>query len=247
MTECIICGSTDIIQEEAGIAPFIAEYVFDNAEPSTNMARCEVCGFSWFTYRMTKDECKRLYRRYRSEQYQVARQKHEPNYTKKLNEFIGHDKIELSLRERFMQDIIGYMTMVSVLDYGGGEGQNIPKQAYFKYVHEMSDVKQVKGVQAWNGTTPSYFDLVLCTHVLEHVPDPWGLVNELRSLGKKIYIEVPYTTENKFGAKPIMHEHVNFFTPRSLSLLTGVPPSKIHCRELDLDWGRVKIMGALIE
>tara|TARA_B100000787_G_scaffold163590_1_gene145371 strand:+ start:1091 stop:1669 length:579 start_codon:yes stop_codon:yes gene_type:complete len=36
-----------------------------------------------------------------------------------------------------------------------------------------------------------YFDLIVCSHIIEHIDDYESLLKELKKYGKKIYIEVP--------------------------------------------------------
>jgi hypothetical protein len=260
MNKCLICGNENNITEEAGVSGFLTEYVFNGEAPATDFNTCTRCGFSWFGYRMTQDECKLLYTGYRGNKYQEIRQKHEPSYTTEFNEFIGNNPYELSSRQDFMVDILakkkiidGENSIVSVLDYGGDKGQNIPSWIPFKYVYEMSDVKTNQHVCSWDKKIPGYFDLVMCTHVLEHVPNPWELMNELRRLGKYVYVEVPYSNKSRFGAKPMMHEHINFFTHKSFSLLTGsclgnqTFHNNVSVRDIEVNCTRTSLLGTVVE
>lgn len=68
------------------------------------------------------------------------------------------------------------------------------------------------------------FDLVVSTHVVEHVPDPRGFIAELsRVASGDIYIEVPCeltVRANRRALQPSVDTgHINLYTPESFLLL----------------------------
>jgi len=67
-------------------------------------------------------------------------------------------------------------------------------------------------------------DFVCCRHVLEHLPEPMGLLRQLREsmaikAGAVVFIEVPngLFTLDRLGIWDIIHEHVSYFVPSSLA------------------------------
>src|SRR5215831_9959360 len=67
-------------------------------------------------------------------------------------------------------------------------------------------------------------DFVCCRHVLEHLPEPMGLLRQLHEsmatrVGAVAFFEVPngLFTLDRLGIWDIIHEHVSYFTPSSLA------------------------------
>lgn len=191
----------------------------------TDFATCPNCGFQFYTTRPTYPQVYKFYRGYRGKKYQQQRERYEPTYTKEFNDNLDNPQ---TVKER-VKNITRFIKGVkSVLDYGGGTGLYIP-DVENKYVYEISHNKLETGVKQWGGEP---VDLVMCCHLLEHVSDPVGLVKELRLLGK-VYIEVP----NKKPLKPIMHEHINFFTPKSLEIMTGGKFGVVKLKSMEIICG----------
>ncbi|MGA2352832.1 MAG: methyltransferase domain-containing protein, partial [Terracidiphilus sp.] len=117
------------------------------------------------------------------------------------------------------------------------------------YVYDISGVEAVEGVVATNDPATCKPDLIINSNVLEHVGFPQKMVKEMFEIATQeclIFLEVPL--ESPFGTKRIvrrlaqiavtsltrpalarhvsrlaalymMHEHINFFTERSLTVL----------------------------
>jgi hypothetical protein len=94
-------------------------------------------------------------------------------------------------------------SFASVLDHGGDRGQmlrdlNVSRKAVF----DISGVTPDPGVAAVDQAEieASRWDLILCCHVLEHLPDPRAHVTALAALGHAgtaYYFEVP---DEAFGS-----------------------------------------------
>jgi hypothetical protein len=136
------------------------------------------------------------------------RQREEPFYTKKLNEsFVSsQDYVEFRIEKcktKVSQEVVGIDQVKTVLDYGGDRGQFIPRftPEQRSYVFEISDHKTVADVTSIKDSSQlkqSKPDLVIISHVLEHVSEPRELLHEIFSQlaheNTFIYIEVPLDT-----------------------------------------------------
>jgi hypothetical protein len=185
------------------VSPFLATYVLDTDRPSpTRLLECDACGFRFFEDRLTAKEAERLYAGYRGDRYFAVRHRHEPWYTRKVNDAIGGDDDVVGVRrkalERFVRDHIDVSKLDDVLDYGGDRGQVLPAIGQRRFVYEISGTEPVSGVTRI-GSAPELkdrrFDLVLLSHVLEHCSEPREVLGEvlplLRSKDSVLYVELP--------------------------------------------------------
>lgn len=201
---CPCCGSTRHEEYPAVIAPFVASYALAQPPAPTRLLECEDCGFRFFQERLTDAEADRLYDGYRGDRYYEARHRHEPWYTRKVNDALGDDAVVVQARrelvERFVRDRIDLGKIEDVLDFGGDRGQLIPEGlGHRRYVYEISGKEPVPGVErigsaeALKGRT---FDLVMSCQVLEHCSEPRAVLEHLRSLLRSkdsvLYVELPY-------------------------------------------------------
>ena len=164
-------------------------------------------------------ECKKLYANYRDEAYQKQRQKYECWYTKEINELIGKDHIEIKNRNENLTRILKRNItgeIKSVLDFGGDKGQFIPEilKSAEKFVYEISGVTPVDGIKSLTtikGCKKQNYDLILCSHVLEHAAKPEETIKEIKSLlqkGQYLYVELPF--DSPFFKKPFSNLHFLF-------------------------------------
>ncbi|EAY29324.1 class I SAM-dependent methyltransferase [Microscilla marina] len=128
-----------------------------------------------------------------------------------------------------------------VLEVGSGDGsilqelsrQNFAQELYSVEISQSGleaiqarNIPQLKSVQLFDGYKVPFedhsFDLVILTHVLEHVEFERLLLRELKRLAKHQVIEVP--KDYRFGVdKKLKHflayGHINMYTPSSLRFL----------------------------
>ena len=202
---CVVCDSDLLVRYPAVSSPFIAQIVQWTAPQRCSLAECAGCGHRFFDLRLDEGEMGRLYGNYRGKDYFAVRHHWEPWYSKSVNEAIGHSQREIDSRRdyvlRFLRKSLPAAVFGGeVLDYGGDKGQFIPTElGEKKYVFEVSDQQPVEGVVRL-GTKQALrrqFDLVMLCHVLEHLPDPFRFLLELREqLGPAagaqwMYAEVP--------------------------------------------------------
>ena len=226
---CPACTSTDLSSNAAILMPFVAERVFGwqpaeitadwqlrtipqgNAQTICSTLECNECGLLFLDMRFDDDEMRRLYADYRGEEYTLTREVYEPGYTNR-NQFLQSEK-HIDEVEQFLNGV----KHRTVLDYGGDDGSKTPFSDALQHVYEISGKRQ-------DELLPAY-DLIVCSHVLEHVPDPAQVLRHIQGFmlpDSVLYIELPM--ELPFldlfeHPKRHWHEHINLYSRRSLELL----------------------------
>lgn len=139
-----------------------------------------------------------LYSGYRGETYFEARHRHEFWYSRRTNEGIGNDPVEIVSRKQNLARVLGRreQSIATVLDYGGDRGQFIPDGlGAERFVYDISDAKPINGVAGLTSLEGRQFDFIMLAHVLEHCSEPRQILQRLRALGHGktlFYFEVPY-------------------------------------------------------
>ena len=117
----------------------------------------------------------------------------------------------------------------SVLDVGGGDGKLL--LPFLERGHECElvdyNVEPLEGVRKVGDTlddldTDREYDVIICSHVLEHLAEPASTVNEMKKRladGGMIYGEVPLGVWKGIGIPHDPVTHVNFFTVHSFGRL----------------------------
>lgn len=204
-----------------------------------NSFLCLNCFHLFLDIRFGDDEMNRLYAHYREKDYCDLREKYEPGY-KKRNEKLQRGYSYLKEVEIFLKPFL--KNRPAILDWGGDSGKNTPFQSSCRLLHIYDISKRPvigKAVRInKNQTSSTKYDLIVCSHVLEHAPYPKDILNDARSAMNKstvLYIEFPYenlirTTKNKntlHQLKKHWHEHINFFNERSITELLSNAGFKI--------------------
>jgi ubiquinone/menaquinone biosynthesis C-methylase UbiE len=128
-----------------------------------------------------------------------------------------------------------------VLDFGAGEGSILKffdESSLFEelYALEISDsgiaqikkreLKKLRELKKFNGYNTEYsdneFDLVYCSHVIEHVEHPRLVLREIKRISKYQVFEIPLDYSKNVDSK-IKHflgyGHINIFTPSLFKFL----------------------------
>ena len=248
-SECICCGSSELRKSPAILMPFIAKRAFGwepveitedwglrdikrgMAYPLCNSLQCSVCGALFLDIRFTDSEMSSIYAGYRGPEYTALRDRFEPGYAQR-NSVILLGATHVPLIEAFLSD---YVTPpLRILDWGGDTGINTPFRSRRKLLHiyDISDQPVLEGAQRVDKETVqrTTYDLVVLSHVIEHVPYPALILSEIASIMSDdtvLYIEVPHEdlirpndgSRDLHAKKKHWHEHINFFTRDSLVAL----------------------------
>lgn len=225
MTEdCLICGAYIRNKVSSTVAPFIQTRC-SLSIPDSGISRlyCPSCDFSFYDYRLTDIETHDLYRNYREFEYNSLRQKMEPNFHGHMTVYNDHQNDYHISRIRQISMLFNEWGIApsNILDYGGESDAWLthgifPNASIHNYdISTYHDYPQLEA-----------FDLVFCSHVIEHVSFPMMLIRQLCNFLRpegNIYIEVPFEGSDALAETMIeghpfnrMHEHVCFFSPKSL-------------------------------
>ncbi len=271
---CPCCLSKNTTARWAVVAPFLAKYAVGQPPSRCKLLECSDCSFRFFDVRLSPDEVDRLYSGYRGEHYFKERHSCEFWYSRKVNNGIGGDPIEIADRvramERFVFPHIDLPKIQTVLDYGGDRGQFIPKSlGRSKYVFELSDAVPCAGVTRLGSEQALHsrkFDLIMLLGVLEHCSDPAStLVEKIRTLllpGSLLCIGVPHESYSlRFAGNGSLYRvyldallripfaliAVDFYSSAGRVRCGGVPPlGFVKCHE-HLNFFNEKSMKALLE
>lgn len=247
---CIYCDHDELECSPAIIMPFVAHRALGYApvnithdwglldvptglcQTRCNTLHCANCGGLFMDLRFGEPEMAALYADYRGPAYTALRERYEPGYEKR-NEALNRQTHTAAV-EGFLHGKIPEHPRI--LDWGGDNGRNTP----FRLDATCCHIVEISGKETLPGTkalTPGEalsgdYDLVVLSHVLEHLPSPFQLLEELTPLmrrGALLYVEVPYeklmanlvhaNSSLLWHAKRHWHEHINFFSIESLRML----------------------------
>jgi hypothetical protein len=185
--QCPCCGDDSQIQYGAIIAPFIQDYIaIPKNKKTTKLIQCNSCGHRYFEDRFDDHEMEQLYSGYRGESYFQIRRKNEPWYSSTVNTSNLDQNIIKKRQEGLKNFLIPFLTQDSenliVADIGGDAGQFIPldiaNKAYVVEASAQIPVESVIRVASIN-EIPKPVNLVMCAHVLEHIPIPEKFIAEI--------------------------------------------------------------------
>lgn len=186
---------------------------------------CTTCGFLCYRPRPDNDDI--------AKKYEYLKQ-YEPDQGGQS----GHDAkaraLDSARASRVYETCMKHVgrAKLRVLDYGGGNGKLMLPFVEAGHICHLIDYNDQPlpgiakiGNDIEDFATDTDYDVIICSHVLEHVSDVRGLVEKLRTLlvaGGIIYAEVPQEiwAGLRIGADPVTH--INYFTANALSNLFAV-------------------------
>jgi len=138
-------------------------------------------------------------------------------------------------------EVIGDQSFQKVLEFGAGEGSilmYLDKNDQFKelFALEISEsgivqilkrkLNKLKEVKQFDGYNTKYsdneFDLVYCSHVMEHVEHPRLVLREIKRISKFQIFEIPLDYSKDVDTKVthfLGYGHINIFTPSTFKFL----------------------------
>ncbi len=199
---CPICGREAQAIAHGVIAPFISTLSSLPLGQQTVLRCCEACDLTFFDSRYGDQELSSLYEHYRSNEYKDIRHHWEPWYSGNVNDAYASGTDVVTQRRSFMMKVLDAAHIKAKLDcavdFGGDEGQFFPDlPTTRRIVCDVSSRELPAGVDhiATMGELGDVKpDLVIISHVLEHLPDP---IHPLRAIRQSIaddgviYVEIP--------------------------------------------------------
>lgn len=203
MRGCICCRGYSFKKEYGLVSPFFSERVLNQANSLiVDVLLCKECKSRFFDVDISEIQMGRLYDDYRGNSYFKQRNKHEPWYTKAINDNIGGSEEFVKRRKTCVEALAVAQVkneFTAALDHGGDRGQMLSGgviQAKRKAVYEISGVTPEQDVEnvTYQQMCETSWDFILSCHVLEHLTNPSSYVADLVALGHKetvYFFEVP--------------------------------------------------------
>ncbi len=232
INKCPICKSKKTfrlynskIDRKNQYTKFLLKKVVTNKNNiNCSMRICFNCFLFFFNYRYSKKELDKLY----SDSYNKIRSQYIDGYKSShvTNRAILESRSNLIRKLLVLQNYSKFRNwrkLGKVLDFGGWHGRNIPDIGDIteKYVLDKSNHKTDPSIIKLSKLKDKKFDLIMSTHVFEHLVDPLEVLKELGNALKNdglIYLELPADIVGLFR-RPSIYEHINFFSRNSIKHL----------------------------
>ena len=209
------------------IAPFLVHRC--GLEGETNIRFCAGCDIAFFERRLSEPESAALYSGYRGDAYNLQRIGFDSYYQTYVDLFADPLSTYYTDRVADYLDVMETFPEIRprrILDFGG-DG-SLPRRV-FPYADIVFDDVSL----AADPTATHSYDMIFASQVLEHLSDPLA---SLQQIGQRLapdgvmFVDVPRDVEVSLaegflrqsrsgGALFYMHEHITYFSRRSLGLL----------------------------
>lgn len=219
--KCICCGLDDYVVVLTRRKDESKKRIRDliPLEEPTRFVACKSCGFVYQNPRLEMDRLNQMY----EESYRViSPQRHRPPDVEVQAQWISQT-IENKLAGREILDV-GCDTG-SLLNLFKRRGWNTfgvePTVLYAEYGIRKNGHNIEIGLFGDKTFEGKKFDLITISHVIEHVPEPLGLLISARNKMKEggyLYVGTPNVTKPKIGFWGVFSfEHLYLFSPASIA------------------------------
>lgn len=198
---CPSCGVGGVVVAHAVVAPWICELADLSSPQESQLVDCPDCGMSYFSLRYEDEDMEHLYSHYRGSRYVEVRRQWEPWYREAINSAFEPGSAATRARVDFLETALqvacGDRPWHLMVDVGGDAGQFFPTSGSGRRVLiDPSNKPLPSGVEraAQLADLDARPDLVMIAHVLEHLPDPRSVLNEIWSIladDGRLYVELP--------------------------------------------------------
>lgn len=248
---CRACNSNNIVGNEMSISPFVADRMFDGKNFS-KVYECLDCNLLWLNVEPTDKQLSKYYDDYWGQTYIAHRESYEPG----LRERHSHLLKPRGLSKLVEDLVLEYLNPKNILDIGGGTGIETAFRLQKPIdIFEVAEMPVSDGCVRVDKISKKY-DLVILSHVLEHVPSPQSLLSFAISAcsdNSLVYIEIP-DEANNYGSPPRLnnvlekrkywHEHLQFYDDRSINALIESCGGQI-VKIKHIDWAGGSIIQVL--
>lgn len=220
-TDLVRCPSLNAYQKLRRDVMFKVWFA-ESQELELESIYCATCGFACYTPRPEDGDIAAMY---------AYLKQYEPDQGGQSNYGAYALKLDEARANRIYRTCTRFVSgrPLEVLDYGGGNGKILIPFRDNNHNCHLIDYNDhpVTGVSKLGDDINScqidkLFDVIICSHVLEHVSDVGSLIASLKrhlSTGGIIYAEVPQEIWGglRIGEDPVTH--INFFTRNSFRSL----------------------------
>ena len=246
LKNCPICKRSNIVKlysskidQSNPFTKFILEKVVDNRKSlNCDMKLCVNCLLCFFNYRYSENELDKLYSLNYKEKRSIFIKGYQNSYdeNKESLEFRSNLIRQLLVLKNYKKYRI-WKKSAKILDFGGWHGRNIPNIAKKteKYVLDKSNHKTDPNIIKVKDLKNNKFDLIMSTHVFEHLVYPLETLKNLRRYLKSdglIYLELPADIFGLFR-RPAIYEHINFYSRYSINKLAYMAKLEILSLKID--------------
>lgn len=224
---CSVCNADDFTEV------FHQEYksvtAFSGASYSQTVALCNKCGFACSNPAPSNEELSKYYQMFSNYENPQRDGKESEQMLAKWDR--AYEIIEKHFPIKFCGSVLeigcATATGLSVFKSKGWDVLGIePSDNAVKIARDLYDIEVLNGI--FDRTIIADrgpFDVIVLSHVLEHMLSPDLILDDIRNLlGDKglVYIEVPNLLRPFVPMGYFTIEHVNYFTPTSLSNLLNI-------------------------